>query len=195
MVSAEKWIELTKEFNKLIECYPTRKAEVNSLMNNLYSFTFFLSDLAIDHLIDVTKTYTQPKTEGNMTTIEMLKELVENGGMFESDAPKGTTVVDYIAVTDRGIAWIMKHDNLPRGLFELEERLLNSKWRPYVKLVDWTKVPIDTKVLCRDGNKWHKRHYAGIVNGNPCAWDGGCTSWGGTGSVSGYIWDEMKLAE
>ena len=62
--------------------------------------------------------------------------------------------------------------------------------------VDWSKVPIDTKVLCRNSGdgEWVKRYYAGInEDGNPCVFGDGRTSWSAIDHP--LRWKIMKLAE
>ena len=61
--------------------------------------------------------------------------------------------------------------------------------------VDWTKVPIDTPVLVRHGNRWLKRHFAGVDdNGQPTAWNLGVTSWSEQNALR-ITCADMKLAE
>lgn len=44
--------------------------------------------------------------------------------------------------------------------------------------VDWSKVPIDEPVLVsNDGKEWFRRHFAGVRNGEPCAFFQGSSSW------------------
>lgn len=44
--------------------------------------------------------------------------------------------------------------------------------------VDWSKVPVDTKVLVSDdGGKWFKRYFASYEDGRVYVWYGGGTSW------------------
>ena len=73
------------------------------------------------------------------------------------------------------------------------------KWldSEYVELekeeVDWSKGPIDTKVLVSsDGVTWYKRYFAGIDTcTNEClAWLGGATSWA---IRSKRAWKYVKL--
>lgn len=62
--------------------------------------------------------------------------------------------------------------------------------------VDWSKVPFDAKVLCRDNeyDEWVKRYYAGTdEKGRPCAFRYGHTSW--TTDDTPLPWKFMKLAD
>lgn len=76
--------------------------------------------------------------------------------------------------------------------------LNRTKWlvEEYTKAeVDWSKVPIDTPVLVRYGNRWLKRHFAGVDdNGQPTAWDLGVTSWSEQNALR-ITCTNMKLAE
>lgn len=63
-------------------------------------------------------------------------------------------------------------------------------------VIDWSKVPIDTKVLCRDKvtEECLKRHFAGINdNGRLTSFKGGRTSWTNDGDK--IPWTFMKLAD
>lgn len=63
--------------------------------------------------------------------------------------------------------------------------------------VDWSKVPVDTKILVRgsEDGRWRRRHFARYESNIVFAWNRGCTSY----SVDGYDdaagWKYAKLAE
>lgn len=59
--------------------------------------------------------------------------------------------------------------------------------------VDWSKVPVDTKVYAYCGDKIQQRHFARYEDGKVCTWIHGCTSWSTTHINSG--WDKVELAE
>lgn len=69
----------------------------------------------------------------------------------------------------------------------------------YKPSIDWSKVPVDTKICVRNVNKdgkgiWYKRYFAEYKNGKVYAWASGATSY----SVSGECvtsWDEATLYE
>lgn len=78
------------------------------------------------------------------------------------------------------------------------ERLKEWAKQEFVEpLVDWSKVPVDTKILVRDSEdgRWEKRHFARYESNIVFAWNRGCTSY----SVDGYDdaagWKYAKLAE
>lgn len=61
--------------------------------------------------------------------------------------------------------------------------------------IDWSKVPIDTKILVRECSdaEWVKRYFAGVRDGMATAFDGGGTSWSNIGFTT--KWKFAKLAE
>lgn len=70
----------------------------------------------------------------------------------------------------------------------------------YLGIVDWTNVPVDTKVLVSDdGRNWEKRYFKYYNNGNirrrhVCFADGR-TSWSNKDNHEGIGWEYCKLAE
>lgn len=58
--------------------------------------------------------------------------------------------------------------------------------------IDWTEVPVDTKVLVRDDDceEWLKRYYKGFIDGVYFTFINGGTSWSG-GSLA--TWNQCKL--
>ena len=63
--------------------------------------------------------------------------------------------------------------------------------------VDWSKVPVDTKILVRDSEdeEWRKRHFAKFEDGKIFAWTSGVTSFSSENSDSITWWMKGKLAE
>lgn len=63
--------------------------------------------------------------------------------------------------------------------------------------VNWSKVPVDTKILVRDSEDgwWEKRHFARYKNNIVFAWDRGCTSYSADGYYNVSTWKYAKLAE
>ena len=59
--------------------------------------------------------------------------------------------------------------------------------------VDWSKVPINTKVYAYCGNTKQQRHFACYKDGKVHTWIHGCTSWS-TKHTNGD-WDRVELAE
>lgn len=70
----------------------------------------------------------------------------------------------------------------------------------YKPHIDWSKVPVDTKIWVRNANgsihgsgKWYKRYFAGYKNGKIYVWANGATSYSAEGRTT--EWDEVKLYE
>jgi hypothetical protein len=63
--------------------------------------------------------------------------------------------------------------------------------------VDWSKVPVDTKILVRDSEdeEWKKRHFAKFEDGKIFAWPSGATSFSSENSDSITWWMKAKLSE
>lgn len=70
---------------------------------------------------------------------------------------------------------------------------LKPEWCEVVE-PDWSKVPVDTKILVRSSNTypWDKRHFAKFENDTVYAWFGGQTSFTTRDVTS---WRYAKLAE
>lgn len=61
--------------------------------------------------------------------------------------------------------------------------------------VDWSKVPVDTKILVRVlRGDWVKRYFSHAKNGVVYAFDNGCTSWTSSDDMVSS-WKYAKLAE
>lgn len=60
--------------------------------------------------------------------------------------------------------------------------------------VDWSKVPVDTKILVRDKDdgKWRRRYFAKFENGVIYAWADGTTSFSNDGNCV-TNWRQVKL--
>lgn len=64
---------------------------------------------------------------------------------------------------------------------------------PEKEEVDWSKVPIDTKVLVSDNEiDWYRRYFAGIdkCTNERLAWADGATSWANCSTIP---WKYIKL--
>ena len=63
----------------------------------------------------------------------------------------------------------------------------------FEEVIDWSKVPIDTKIIISDDNKdWNRRHFAKYENGKIYTWIDGCTSFTTNKTTS---WKYAKLYE
>lgn len=63
--------------------------------------------------------------------------------------------------------------------------------------VDWSNVPVDTKILVRDSENeaWRKRHFAKFENGKIYTWNDGRSSFTAFEPESTSWWNQGKLAE
>ena len=78
------------------------------------------------------------------------------------------------------------------GECRVEEKIRNWLNAEYQE-VDWSKVPIDTKVLVSDnGINWYRRYFAGVdrCTNERLAWLDGATSWA---NRSTRPWKHVKL--
>ena len=75
-----------------------------------------------------------------------------------------------------------------------------KKWseQEYVETpVDWSKVPVDTKVYVRDFDSayWNHRYFAKFEDGKIFTWANGTTSFSAKGFDDVTWWNQGKLAE
>lgn len=75
-----------------------------------------------------------------------------------------------------------------------------KKWseQEYVEPpIDWSKVPVDTKVFVRDSDSesWYPRYFARFKNGGIFTWANGTTSFSAKGFDDVTWWRQGKLAE
>lgn len=63
--------------------------------------------------------------------------------------------------------------------------------------VDWSKVPVDTKVYVRDSDSayWNHRYFAKFEDGKIFTWANGTTSFSAKGFDDVTLWNQGKLAE
>lgn len=81
-------------------------------------------------------------------------------------------------------------------------RMLMSIWlmdeykEPEEPEIDWSKVPVDTKIYVRESiyDRWYGRHFAKYENGKIYAWCAGYTSWSADGEDNVMPWKYAKLA-
>ena len=66
----------------------------------------------------------------------------------------------------------------------------------FKKIIDWSKVPVDTKLLVRDSedDAWERRYFAEYADGEIYAWHDGKTSWSAKYPYNMCSWNYAKLA-
>lgn len=84
------------------------------------------------------------------------------------------------------------------GKSRCRERFKEWAEQEYVEPpIDWSKIPVDTKILVRDSDdeKWKKRHFARFEDGKIFAWTAGTTSFSSDNFDNVTSWKQGKLAE
>lgn len=79
-----------------------------------------------------------------------------------------------------------------------KERLKEWSEQEYVEPpVDWSKVPVDTKVFVRDSDSdpWKPRYFVKFEDGKIFAWTNGATSFSKNSVCDSSWWNQGKLAE
>lgn len=79
-----------------------------------------------------------------------------------------------------------------------EKRIEEWSEQEYVEPpVDWSKVPVDTKVYVRDkeNDEWLPRYFARFKYGYVYVYRGGATSFSAVDKNDVYCWNFVKLAE
>ena len=80
------------------------------------------------------------------------------------------------------------------GYIESEMHIFDIVNGEFEEVMDWSKVPVDTKVLVsNDGEKWYKRHLYKYEDGKFLAWDNGKTSFTATDVNERFPWEYAKL--
>ena len=125
---------------------------------------------------------------------EILKALFIIGNVGLSKENHKITRCDDLICEENCDLSIDEYGNCPR---ESIQNWLDSEYvEPKKEEVDWSKVPIDTKVLVSDDNEtWCKRHFAGYRD--KCIWtfNNGTTSWTVNDLAEANSWKYVKLAE
>lgn len=75
--------------------------------------------------------------------------------------------------------------------------LLDQYKEPEEPGVDWSKVPVDTKIYVKEDpyDDWNRRYFAKYEKGKIYAWYSGYTSWSANGEDDVTSWTYAKLAE
>ena len=66
----------------------------------------------------------------------------------------------------------------------------------FKEVIDWSEIPVDTKVLVSsDGKNWHKRYFAKYKGGEVYCFDSGATSFSVDRDSYISAWEYVKLYE
>lgn len=123
------------------------------------------------------------------------KYVIIQGVLYTKDFLKGDRLLEYnsdLTYHDsRRVRDIMKIYETPWAM--REEHHDEQIWeRP----MDWSKVEIDTPILVsHTGDKWYKRHFAGLKDDMVKAWAYGETMWTASNEDSVTCWEFAKLAK
>jgi hypothetical protein len=134
-----------------------------------------------------------------MNIIEILKKKDTNKKYITNY--KGTEMIIKVVKCHGGeydIVRVLKEDNRDRALTEFMymSEIVNLEFK---EVIDWSKIPVDTKVLVsEDGKEWNRRHFAKYEDGKVYCFNSGYTSF--TIVNYGYlsnatIWKYVKLYE
>ena len=103
---------------------------------------------------------------------------------------------------NNGDKWVVNDffdlENIQTGFPIQEEHTLHGLLNlTFEKVIDWSKVPVDTKILVKDEgcSPWEKRHFAKCKNGRVYAWCDGRTSFTARDNIDYFGWDCAKLYE
>jgi hypothetical protein len=110
---------------------------------------------------------------------------------------------------EKGITEMIEYVEAKTGISEIVEIKINSvrvnnagvayelrmEYKPKEKPVDWSKVPVDTKIeyVIAEGRMIKFGYFAGIRCGLPAVWDDGSTEWSSDGCFT--IPHKIKLAD
>ena len=113
----------------------------------------------------------------------------EEGKTYKATGEFDGTSVSYTVEVDT-VGNLLCYDKL-----RIENKLSLNKIleMEFEEIVDWHKIPVDTKVLVSDdGESWYKEYFSHTLNTMFYTFDGG-TSWNNKENTIG--WSYCKLAE
>ena len=127
---------------------------------------------------------------------EILKE--ENVGKIY-DVYNGISCCTRIVI-EGNEGWFLRAKLIKEDKFLEDEFSLGFILRlSFKEYIDWTKVPVDTKILVRNSecSEWNRRYFAKYENGKVYAWDNGRTSWSAYNedNINVTGWGKAKLYE
>ena len=129
-----------------------------------------------------------------MNIIEVSKK--ENIGkvyeMFIDGEDKGKWRIGYVEKEEFSFFSVEEEEELGEVYFASQIARIEFK-----EVIDWSKIPVDTKVLVSSSGKdWYRRHFAEYKDGKVYCFNNGITSFTAQGSEfpSGKVsWEYVKL--
>lgn len=113
--------------------------------------------------------------------------------IWELDFTEGKQYID-----NNGNQWISCGDSLEDEsgcVIEYYFMLIELLKLDFEEIVDWSKIPVDTKVLVKSNNlgKWCKRYFAKYESGEVYCWNNGRTSFSKLNENDVVSWQYAKL--
>ena len=119
--------------------------------------------------------------------------------IWELNREEGRTYTAIGEFDGTAVEYVVKADSVGnlrcKDMSKIEENLALNRIleMEFEEVVDWSEVPVDTKVLVSDNNlDWHKRYFSEYIDCGVYAFADGKTSWNMT-DVN--MWRYCKLAE
>lgn len=132
------------------------------------------------------------KTLKEILEIEEVEEYTEVNIYFKNTVPWNISMNKLIGKTIE----ISKTVNEDKYHYK-NTWVFKKSWLTDIKEeIDWSKVPVDTKILVRDGEKeeFRRRYFSKYENGKIYAWESGRTSWNSdVDEVT--CWEYAKVSE
>lgn len=95
---------------------------------------------------------------------------------------------------DEDFKWLVNHKWDIMEIYDCDNKLIWER-----KEVDWSKIPVDTKVLVKnsENGEWNRRYFAGFINGEITTFSNGMTSWSTSRSNNPILvsWKYAELIE
>ena len=116
--------------------------------------------------------------------------------MKKENLGKRYTSEGRVFVLEESLYYLWLKDEKTKEVIEDNLTLDEILQMEFEEIVDWSKVPVDTKILVSDnGDTWYKRHFAKYENGSVHVFPDGRSSFTTEESDIIYPWKYAKLYE
>lgn len=123
--------------------------------------------------------------------------------IWEISREEGKTYVAIGEFDGTSVKYIVRADSVGNlrceDMLKIEEKLALNRIleMEFEEIIDWSKIPVDTKVLVsHNGESWYKKHFKEFKNNSYVCFSLGQTSWtvdDDTNQI--YEWEYCKLTE
>lgn len=97
--------------------------------------------------------------------------------MKKENLGKRYTSEGRVFVLEESLYYLWLRDEKTKEVIEDNLTLDEILQMDFKEIVDWSKVPVDTKILVSEGGEdWHRRYFAKYEGGRIYAFSDGCTS-------------------